>query len=380
MNIVYRYINMECEFMKGTIKNFFPGGNTSRGFHSYYRYILGQDEARRIICIKGGPGTGKSSLMKKISKYFNEKGYDIEHHHCSSDNNSLDGIVIKELNVAILDGTSPHVVDPINPGAVDEVLNMGDCWNEEGFKLYRHKIIHINKKVGKTFKRAYRFFGAAKLVYDDWYTYNSEALNINKLNILKENLKELLFTTSPCNLGIDRHLFATAFTPNGIITYIENLSSDYKTTYVLKGGPGTGKTNVLQFLSDEALKRGYYVEIFHTPLIPEKIEHILIPDLNVAILTSNEINNLDLPGTVIDMNDCLNPTTLATTKSEVDYDAAEFYTLLNKGLATIKEAKGLHDELETCFIPNMDFSKLDAVYSKIIKKIDGYEDDYLNNR
>jgi hypothetical protein len=200
------------------------------------------------------------------------------------------------------------------------------------------------------------------------------------LNLLKETLKNSLFTTSPSNIGSDRHLFATAFTPNGIITYIENLASDYKNIYVLKGGPGTGKTNVLEFLSDEALKRGFNVEIFHTPLIPEKIEHILIPKLNAAILTSNEINNLVFPGTIIDMNDCLDPNTLQRNKYETEYDATEFYTLLNKGLATIKEAKGLHDELETFFIPNMDFSKLDAVYANIIKKIDGYESDYLNNR
>ncbi|MGH4050697.1 MAG: PRK06851 family protein [Clostridium sp.] len=364
--------------MQGTIKNFFPGGNTSKGFYSYYKYILKQDEARRIICIKGGPGTGKSSLMKKVSKYFNEKGYDIEHHHCSSDNNSLDGIVIKELNVAIVDATAPHVVDPINPGAVDEVLNMGDCWDEEGFKKNRHKIIGINKKVGKTFQRAYRFFGAAKLVYDDWHTYNNEALNIDKLNILKEDLKKSLFTTTPANIGYDRHLFATAFTPNGIITYIENLSAGYKNIYVLKGGPGTGKSNVLEFLSTEALRRGYYVEIFHTPLIPEKIEHILIPDLNIAILTSNEINNLDLHGIVIDMKDCLNLSTLEDTKVEMQYDSTEFYSLLNKGLATIKGAKSLHDELETYFIPNMDFSKLDDVFTNVIKKLNGYEEDYLN--
>ena len=366
--------------MKGTIKNYFPGGNTSRGFHSFYRYILGQDEARRIICIKGGPGTGKSSLMKKVGIYFNEKGYDIEYHHCSSDNNSLDGLVIKGLNVAILDGTAPHVVDPINPGAVDEVLNMGDCWVEEGFKKYRHSIIDTNREVSKTFKRAYRFFGAAKLVYDDWCTYNSEALDINKLNLIKENLKDTLFTTSPSNIGYDRHLFATAFTPNGVITYIESLCEQYKKVYILKGGPGTGKSSVLEFLSNEALRRGYYVEIFHTPLIPEEIEHILIPDLNVAILTSNKITNLDIPGTVIDMMDCLNPNTLDKYKDEMEYDTTEFYTLLNKGLTTIKKAKGLHDELETSFIPNMDFSKVDDVLTKIINKINGYEEDYLNNR
>ena len=107
--------------------NLFPGSNTSKGFYSFYRYILTQDNANRILCLKGGPGTGKSSLMKKVGKYFFAKGYNIEYHHCSSDSNSLDGIVVKELNVAILDGTSPHIVDPITPGAVDEIINLGDA-------------------------------------------------------------------------------------------------------------------------------------------------------------------------------------------------------------------------------------------------------------
>lgn len=95
--------------MKGKIRNVFPGGNTSYGFYSFYQYVISQDTARRKFCIKGGPGTGKSTLMKKVGEFFNSKGYDIEYHHCSSDNNSLDGVVIKGLNVAIVDGTSPHV-------------------------------------------------------------------------------------------------------------------------------------------------------------------------------------------------------------------------------------------------------------------------------
>ena len=75
--------------MKGDFKHFFPGGNTSRGFYSFYRYIMPQETARKIISLKGGPGTGKSTLMKKIGQYFNEKGYSVEYHHCSSDNTFL---------------------------------------------------------------------------------------------------------------------------------------------------------------------------------------------------------------------------------------------------------------------------------------------------
>ena len=55
-------------------RHFFPGGNTSKGFYSFYRYILSQDDAKRILCLKGGPGTGKSSLMKKVGDYFFSKG------------------------------------------------------------------------------------------------------------------------------------------------------------------------------------------------------------------------------------------------------------------------------------------------------------------
>ncbi len=93
---------------KGKIRHMFPGGNTSQGFFSYYDYILRQEEATRIICIKGGPGVGKSTFMKKIGEEMQDRGYEVEYMHCSSDNYSLDGVVIPTIKVALLDGTAPH--------------------------------------------------------------------------------------------------------------------------------------------------------------------------------------------------------------------------------------------------------------------------------
>lgn len=367
--------------MKGKIRDVFPGGNTSKGFYSFYRYILSQEEARRIICIKGGPGTGKSSLMKSVAAYFNDKGYDVELHHCSSDNNSLDGVVIKDINVALLDGTAPHVVDPVNPGAVDEILNMGQCWNEEGFKNHRRTIIDINKEVGKTFRRAYRYLGAAKMVHDDWSNFNNEALNISKLNALKEDLKEKILGKSPITRqGFDRHLFATAFTPNGIITFVDTLYKDYKNIYVLNGGPGTGKSEIMNYISKGALKRGFYVEVFHDPFIPERIEHILIPDLSVAILSSNEINQRSFEGIQISTEDCLNPNVINKYRDEIEVCKDYFYKLISKALTLIASAKSLHDEMEKSYIPNMDFARLDSVKEDIIKKLEIYEKEYLESK
>ncbi len=94
--------------MSGKIKKVFPGGNTSQGFYSYYNYVI-EDDANRIFVLKGGPGVGKSSMMKKIAEDMLAKGYDVEYHYCSSDNDSLDGIVVSKLRVAMIDGTAPHV-------------------------------------------------------------------------------------------------------------------------------------------------------------------------------------------------------------------------------------------------------------------------------
>ncbi|MDF2547200.1 MAG: ATPase [Anaerosolibacter sp.] len=92
---------------KGSIKKVFPGGNTAKGFFSYYDNIIGTD-ATRLFIIKGGPGVGKSSFMKKIAQEMIDKGYDVEFHQCSSDNGSVDGIVIPALKIAMIDGTAPH--------------------------------------------------------------------------------------------------------------------------------------------------------------------------------------------------------------------------------------------------------------------------------
>ena len=51
---------------EGKVREFFPGGNTSLGFFSYYDYLVPPD-ATRIMIIKGGPGVGKSSFMKALA-------------------------------------------------------------------------------------------------------------------------------------------------------------------------------------------------------------------------------------------------------------------------------------------------------------------------
>lgn len=86
---------------------FFLGVNTPQGFVSRFDRISDKTGGWRTFIIKGGPGSGKSTLMKKIAEEL--KGEDLELIHCSSDFNSLDAVICPARKFAIADGTAPHV-------------------------------------------------------------------------------------------------------------------------------------------------------------------------------------------------------------------------------------------------------------------------------
>ena len=48
--------------------SYFASANSFEGFKSNFAKIFAPEEYERIYIIKGGPGTGKSSLMKRISE------------------------------------------------------------------------------------------------------------------------------------------------------------------------------------------------------------------------------------------------------------------------------------------------------------------------
>ena len=111
--------------MAAQTRRAFLGGNTPLGFFSYFDHLIRPGRAQRLYIIKGGPGTGKSSFMKSVAEAFLESGYDIEAFHCSSDPESLDAVRIPAIEVAWLDGTAPHTIDPAFPGIFDEIVDFG---------------------------------------------------------------------------------------------------------------------------------------------------------------------------------------------------------------------------------------------------------------
>ena len=88
------------------VRRYFLGANTAKGFFSVYEDFCKPDSGNFLYVIKGGPGCGKSSFMKKIGKAAEDAGLDVEYVLCSADPDSLDGVLIPTWHVGYADGTS----------------------------------------------------------------------------------------------------------------------------------------------------------------------------------------------------------------------------------------------------------------------------------
>lgn len=358
---------------KGNARHMFPGGNTSLGFYSYYDYIIPQEQANHIFCLKGGPGVGKSTFMKKIGDAMLDKGYDVEFLHCSSDNSSLDGIFFPVIKVALIDGTAPHIIDPKNPGAVDEILNLGDYWTLENIKENREEILSANREVGVLFKRAYKYLAAAKSLYDDSKDIYQRAANIAGANMEAEKLisNELFFLPVCDSLGSIRKQFASAITPDGLISHLDTIIPQDYSIYSISGMQGSGISLLMERITNESMMRGLDVEAYYCPMEPDcKIEHLIISELRLALTINNKYHYLERENIeYIDMSRYVNQDVLMHNNNALEFNIMNYDLLIAKAISTINTAKQTHDYMETFYIPNMDFASQHKLGNEVLNRV-----------
>ncbi len=358
---------------RGWIKKVFPGANTPGGFYSFYEYVTRPD-ANRVMIIKGGPGVGKSTFMRKIGQRLVDMGYDVEFCCCSSDNDSLDGVVVHDLGLALIDGTAPHVVDPKNPGAVDEIVNLGEFWNEKALKASRREIVNANREVSRLFERAFRYLEEAKVIHDDWEACYTEALDFGYTNCMAEEVRRDILQNRPVSPvpGGVRRLFASAISPDGPVHYLDTIVGRLPRRYIVKGEPGTGKSTLIGKVGDAAIERGLDVEFYHCPLDPSKVDHVVIPAFGVAVLSGSWPHILDASKELdrtIEMKVALDREMVARYQDIIASSRERFHEALRRATEFLHRAKLVHDEMQAYYVRSMDFAAIDRLGERIFARI-----------
>ncbi|WP_430790923.1 hypothetical protein VBD025_07755 [Virgibacillus flavescens] len=105
---------------EGKIYHRLFGTNTKDGIVNDVPNLI--ESVGKTYFIKGRAGTGKSTFMKKITADCKTAGFDVELYHCSFDSNSIDMVIVRELDFCIFDSTDPHEFFPEREH--DEIIDL----------------------------------------------------------------------------------------------------------------------------------------------------------------------------------------------------------------------------------------------------------------
>lgn len=327
----------------------FAGANSAGGFKSLYEELL-LDSLNRVYILKGGPGTGKSSLLKKLAREF--ANYEVVKYHCSADVNSLDGINLEALGITIVDGTAPHLCEPRLPGAVHQLVDLGSCWDGASLRKDRNSIINISKQKTYLYRSVYKWLaiagGYSDLIQDGKQELSTQAIQDSK------TILEMMPSTAP---GRNRRAFASAVTGNGLVSYLPIIDEYVPISVHLTGNNRRYNSTVLHQIQVFLEKRNIPATYLYCGLEADLLEHILIPD-KLGIFSIHNPHILK------------NGNYVFGTGETEDAELEDLRNkTLGKSVALLAHARCLHMELERHYTPHVDFKKVDALYQQIYSQI-----------
>ena len=92
---------------KADVRHRFLGAATPKGAVDFIPNITEGIQKRYFL--KGRPGSGKSTMLKKIAKAAEQRGFDVEVYHCGFDPHSLDMVIVREVGLPSL--TAPPLMN-----------------------------------------------------------------------------------------------------------------------------------------------------------------------------------------------------------------------------------------------------------------------------
>lgn len=340
-------------------KSYFAAANGFTGFRSYFEAVFNPKDFLRLYVIKGGPGTGKSTLMKRISNHFSDQ-YAVEAIFCSSDKNSLDGIIVntKKGKIALLDGTAPHETDAKIPGAIDKIVNLGNAWNENLLVKKREEIVNINSRKKSHYRTAYEYLGLAGMFFDKTFKYIKTAYQKNDTQIINDILFDIPHLE--CGSNYNTRLISS-FGKDGY-SRLDSIKSIAKKKVSIGGTYGS-EFIFMKRLAAALESRGAPHIRFLSPFCDSLIEGVLIPDSDMLIIVGNEFAEK------IDTSVFLEYDLIEESEEVIEYYLKKFDELLERSRKEFSSASTQHFELEKIYSDAMNFREIDLVRNKIIEEI-----------
>lgn len=344
---------------------YFSGSNSGEGFYNYFDGIVPEwERLTRYFMIKGGPGVGKSTLMKAVVKQAEEAGEEVECFYCSGDPDSLDGVRLVKRGIVFADATAPHAMDPKYPGAVEEIVSLGDFIIRNKIVKYRDEIEALTKGNKQGYSRAYAFLGAAAVLAEARYKEIETCVDKKKLSEVAEELMEAIREKEAYAEKInqektayndgERRLFLDAISCKGLLSFQEDFFAGRELYRVT----GDCKDVVTDIIGKEV--RGRKKEVFCDPLRPGCINHLWFPDAVLGLTCGEGTTGHVISGEKMLVRSCPE---LAKRYQE------ETIRLKVQAVECLRECKKIHDDLEKIYRECVDFHKVTECTERLLDLI-----------
>jgi len=169
-------------------RNIFMGSNTADGFVGYYNQIVDNYPIDKLYILKGGSGVGKSTFIRKFAGAIidaakqDQTPLTVDYLICSADPSSVDGAIIHEHGIAILDGTYPHITDPKYPGLVEEIIDLAQFIDPTKIKISKDELQTMMAQRKDCFMRAYKELHTARELHHKVESIMTPSVDFKKVD------------------------------------------------------------------------------------------------------------------------------------------------------------------------------------------------------
>ena len=336
---------------------YFIGANTARGFVNYADELF--SGIRKRYLIKGGPGTGKSTLMKRVAEAAETKGFTVERYACSSDPKSLDGIVIRELSVGVTDATSPHAMEAKYPGAVEELLDTGLCWDRRLLEARYDAVKElVDEKAGR-FASVYKYLGVGLSLRCEREKILTSCVDGDKLDKAAARLIRRLGEGKGFRL-LSRQIGGIGMNGRVTLDTYERMAVERWQIADTRGL----RAALLDRLLHHAERAGLTVMVSRDPMLDT--EALYFPDVGVAVTDTGDADRADK---ILNTERFVLREQLSEQRRRLRFLARLEEELMKRVEDLFVEIKARHFALESLYGDAMDFDGVQTMADDLIRRL-----------
>ncbi len=354
-------------------EHYFAAANTHKGFESMFSTIFTRNSFNRLYILKGGPGVGKSTFMKKAAAVLEKSGNAVTYYHCSSDPDSLDGITVEKKKIAIVDGTSPHAVEAKLAGAYEEIVDLGRAWDTEALSLLADELYDLSSQKAECYKNAYKNLEASQKICTILQGYYDRCILSDKLTKSADRLAKSIISED--NKFCRRDVLLNAISCKGKVRFC---TFDDMAEYCIFVKQPYYQSRLSEMFFDrllyQAQKKKAEVIVSLSPFDTSVIDGLYFPKSGVSVTVhSDELVSLcDRLGKkckIVNTARFADTAFISPSAKERKYYEKTAKALEEKALKCLEKAGLLHALLEEKYASCTDYSVVESITAESLQKL-----------